>query len=82
MTLTEQLCPVEREAPLKPVEVARAIVLAEVLAVPNSSLLWSEVSYNYTPVIGYTITGTLSLSDQMFMSPRMTPPVFNSIACT
>jgi Flp pilus assembly protein TadG len=55
---------------------------ASVLAVPNSSLLWSEVSYNYTPIIGYTITGTLSLSDQMYMSPRMTPPVFNSIACT
>ena len=52
------------------------------LAVPNSSLVWSEVSYNYTPVVGYTITGTLSLSDQMFMSPRITPPVFNSLTCS
>ena len=45
------------------------------LAVPNSYLVWSEVNYNYTPVVGYTITGTLPLSDQMFMSPRVTPPV-------
>jgi len=52
------------------------------LAVPNSSLVWSEVNYNYTPVVGYTITGTLTLSDQMFMSPRVSPPVYNSKSCS
>ena len=52
------------------------------LAVPNSYLVWSEVSYNYTPVVGYTITGTLALSDQMFMSPRVSPPVYNSKSCS
>ena len=41
------------------------------LVAPSSSLVWSEVSYSYTPVVGYTITGTLPLSDQMFMSPRI-----------
>ena len=49
------------------------------LAIPNTYLVWSEVNYNYTPVVGYTITGTLPLSDQMFMSPRISPPVYNSI---
>ena len=52
------------------------------LAVPNSSLVWSEVNYNYTPVVGYTITGTLTLSDQMFMSPRVSPPVYDSKVCS
>lgn len=52
------------------------------LAVPNTYLLWSEVSYNYTPVVGYTITGSLSLSDQMFMSPRISPPVYGIKTCT
>ena len=47
------------------------------LAVPNSYLVWSEVNYNYTPVVGYAITGTLPLSDQMFMSPRVSPPSYN-----
>jgi Flp pilus assembly protein TadG len=55
---------------------------ADALKVPNSSLVWSEVSYNYTPVVGYTITGTLTLTDQMFMSPRITPPVYGVKTCT
>lgn len=55
---------------------------AAALAIPNTSLVWSEVSYNYTPIVGYTITGTLSLSDQMFMSPRIAPPVYDGKACT
>jgi hypothetical protein len=30
------------------------------------------------PLIGYTITGTLTLSDQMFMSPRISAPTHNN----
>jgi Flp pilus assembly protein TadG len=52
------------------------------LAIPSTSLVWSEVTYAYTPIIGYTITGTLNLTDQMFMSPRQTPPVYNGVSCT
>jgi hypothetical protein len=52
------------------------------LAVPNTYLVWSEVSYNYTPVVGYTITGSISLTDQMFMSPRITPPVYDGVTCS
>jgi Flp pilus assembly protein TadG len=52
------------------------------LVAPSSSLVWSEVSYSYTPVVGYTITGTLPLSDQMFMSPRTQAPVYDSIKCS
>ena len=40
------------------------------------------MTYAYTPIIGYTITGTLNLTDQMFMSPRQTPPVYNGVSCT
>ena len=28
---------------------------------PSSQLIFSEVSYPYTPTVGYTITGTLTL---------------------
>ena len=46
------------------------------LDVKNSWLLLSEVKYAYTPTVGYTITGTLTLSDQMFMSPRISAPSY------
>jgi hypothetical protein len=36
------------------------------------------VQYAYTPTIGYVITGTLTLKDDMFMGPR----VSNSVART
>jgi Flp pilus assembly protein TadG len=52
------------------------------LAVANSWLILSEVSYAYTPTVGYTITGTLTLSDQMYMSPRITAPTYGSTTCT
>jgi Flp pilus assembly protein TadG len=52
------------------------------LDVANSQLVLAEVTYAYTPIIGYTITGTLTLSDRMFMSPRISPPIYNGVACT
>jgi Flp pilus assembly protein TadG len=48
------------------------------LAVPNTWLILAEVSYAYTPIVGYTITGTLTLSDQMFMAPRISAPDYNT----
>jgi Flp pilus assembly protein TadG len=45
-------------------------------------LIYSEVSYAYTPAVGYTISGTLTLSDHMYMAPRFNPPVYNGLACT
>ena len=38
-------------------------------------LIWSEVAYNYKPTIGYVITGTLNLSDQIWMRPRLSETV-------
>ena len=52
------------------------------LKVASSTLILSEASYDYKPTVGYTITGTLTLSDKMFMSPRITAPTYNNIACS
>jgi Flp pilus assembly protein TadG len=51
--------------------VGSTVTLPSALQVPNTNLIWSEVSYSYTPVIGYVITGTLNLSDQIYMRPRL-----------
>jgi Flp pilus assembly protein TadG len=52
------------------------------LDVANSQLLLAEAAYAYTPIVGNALTGTLTLSDKMFMSPRISPPTYNGVACT
>jgi Flp pilus assembly protein TadG len=51
------------------------VTLPTALDIANTSLIWSEVSYNYTPTIGYVVTGTLNLSDQIYMRPRLSDSV-------
>jgi Flp pilus assembly protein TadG len=62
--------------------VGSSVTIPSALAVPSTQLLFAEVSYAYTPTVGYTITGTLTLSDQMFMSPRITAPTYGTTTCT
>ena len=51
------------------------ITLPTALNVANSSLIFSEVQYNYTPTIGYLISGTMALKDQIYMRPRLSDQV-------
>jgi Flp pilus assembly protein TadG len=41
----------------------------------DSYLIWAEVEYGYTPAIGYVLTGTLNLTDQLYMRPRVSDKV-------
>jgi Flp pilus assembly protein TadG len=43
------------------------------LKMPNTSLVVAEVTYDYKPVVGYAITGTLSMHDTAFTQPRVAP---------
>jgi Flp pilus assembly protein TadG len=54
------------------------VTLPNNLAIPSTSLIWSEVQYGYTPAIGYAITGTLTLKEQLYMSPRSSGAVTRS----
>ena len=51
------------------------VTLPAALNVANTSLIWSEAQYNYKPVIGYVMTGTLTLTDQIYMRPRVSDTV-------
>jgi len=51
------------------------VTLPAALNVPSTSLIWSEVAYTYKPAIGYVVTGTLNLSDQIYMRPRLSDTV-------
>ncbi len=55
--------------------VGSSVALPAALNTPNTSLVWGEASYSYTPSIGYVISGTLNLSDQIFMRPRLSETV-------
>ncbi len=44
-------------------------------------LIWSEVSYNYVPTIGYVVTGALNLQDQIYMRPRLSDTVTGPSTC-
>jgi Flp pilus assembly protein TadG len=55
--------------------VGTTVTLPAALAIPNTFLLWSEVSYAFKPTIGYMITGTINLTDQLWMRPRLSDTV-------
>jgi Flp pilus assembly protein TadG len=41
----------------------------------NISILWGEVKYPYTPTLGYVITGTINITQQMYFYPRLASSV-------
>jgi Flp pilus assembly protein TadG len=40
------------------------------LLINGTSLLWGEAYYAYKPVIGYVVTGTLKMYNQVLVAPR------------
>lgn len=59
-----------------------SVTIPDALKVADSELLYAVATYAYTPAIGYTITGTINLSDRMYMSPRISAPAYNGTACS
>jgi Flp pilus assembly protein TadG len=55
--------------------VGSTVTLPAALNVASTSLIWSEVSYSFKPTIGYVVTGTLNLTDQIYMRPRISDTV-------
>jgi hypothetical protein len=55
--------------------VNQVVTVPTALKIPNTWLIWGEVQYDYKPTIGYVITGTLSLKDQIYMRPRLSDSV-------
>lgn len=53
------------------------------LLIPNTQLIWSEVTYNYKPIVGYVVTAAIPLSDQCFTRPRQSECVsYGATPCT
>ena len=53
--------------------VGDVVAIPATLATPGTFLIWSEVSYVYTPSVGYVMGKTgISLKDQSYTRPRFT----------
>jgi Flp pilus assembly protein TadG len=48
------------------------------LRIANTYLVLGEARYAYTPPIGYVLTGTMNLDDQIYMRPRLS----TTVTCT
>jgi len=60
-----------------PRTVGASVTLPTALQTSNTSLIWGEVSYPYTPHLGYVITGTVNLYQSTYFYPRLS----SSVAC-
>lgn len=58
--------------------VGASVTLPSQLAVANTWLIWTEADYTYVPSFGSGITGTLHLTDQIYMRPRLSNSVTRS----
>jgi Flp pilus assembly protein TadG len=54
------------------------VTIPAALKVNDTTLIWSEVSYAYKPTIGYVLTGTINLTDQIFMRPRLSDDIYRT----
>jgi len=62
-------------------KVGQAVALPTNLRIPSISLLWGEVTYPYTPSLGYVATGTISMYQSEYFYPRLSNCVSFGGAC-
>jgi Flp pilus assembly protein TadG len=53
----------------------QVVTLPAGLDTPNQSLILAEVQYQYTPTVGYVVTGPITVSDRIYMRPRLVQAV-------
>ena len=57
------------------------ITLPAALQTANLKIIWGEVTYPYTPSMGYVITGTVNIYENVFFYPRLASCVSYNNAC-
>lgn len=60
-----------------PHAVGAPVTLPTTLQAANVSLIWGEVTYPYTPQLGFVITGTVNIYQSTYFYPRLS----SSVAC-
>jgi Flp pilus assembly protein TadG len=57
------------------VKLSGAVTVPPDFLIANTSLVLGEAFYRYQPPIGYVLTGTINLNDQIYMQPRLSKTV-------
>jgi Flp pilus assembly protein TadG len=60
--------------------IGQGVTLPSGLAVPNTSLVWGETTYAYTPQFDLLNLGTTNLYSSVYMTPRSTSGTINLTA--
>ncbi len=55
--------------------VGQIVTLPTSIDTANATFIFGEVQYTYTPAIGYQVTGSITLHDQTYMSPRLSSTI-------
>jgi len=55
--------------------VGSSITLPTNMQTPNITILYGEVTYPYTPQIGYVLSGTINIYQSVFFFPRMSTSI-------
>jgi Flp pilus assembly protein TadG len=48
-----------------------AVTLPTTLRQPNATFIWGVAQYTYTPNVGYKLTGPIVITEQTYLSPRL-----------
>jgi Flp pilus assembly protein TadG len=59
----------------------QSVTLPNAMQTANMKVIWGEVTYPYTPTMGYVITGTLNIYENVFFYPRLATCVSYNNAC-
>jgi Flp pilus assembly protein TadG len=52
-----------------------AITVPASIAQPNTSVIFGQATYMFTPGMGYQVVGPRTLSDQIYRAPRISPSI-------
>jgi Flp pilus assembly protein TadG len=55
--------------------VGQAVTLPNALKTNNTSLIWGEVTYTFTPQIGHVLSGTIPIYENVFLYPRLSSSI-------
>ncbi len=62
-------------SPPIPLKAGDVVTVPAGLLIKNTQLIWSEVTYRYTPILKYVLPSDINLADEFYTRPRQSTTV-------